>query len=270
MRAMAAARRTGRVVAALALVLVLAGCVKLDVDLRVAGDDTVDGTLVIAVDDKALQAAGQDADTLYATLAASLPSEAGVTQQKYDEDGFAGIQLTLNNVPIASLPDLGPAGRFQLTRDGDEYQFDAVLDLGTDATTGISIPEGLTTAPDLRVQVTFPGEVTATNGEKDGATARWTPTLGQPNELTATALATGGAASGGDSSSGWLVLVAVIGGLAVLTAALALFLTRRREQSRPVPLTPLPSDTEPPPPLSSLNRPDRPLPRPLPPPEQPK
>jgi hypothetical protein len=270
MRAMAAAHRTGRVVAALALALVLAGCVKLDVDLKVAGDDTVGGTVVIAVDQKALQAAGQDPDTLYATLAANLPSQAGVTPEKYDEDGFAGIRLTLKDVPIASLPSLGPAGQFQLTRNGDEYQFDAVLELGTSATTGISIPEGLTTQPDLRVQVTFPGEVTDTNGEKDGATARWTPTLGQRNELTATALATGGATSGGDSSSGWLVLVAVVGGLAVAAVALALFLTRRRELSRPVPLTPLPSDTEPPPPLSSLNRPDRPLPRPLPPPGRPE
>ena len=270
MRAMAAARRSGRVVAALALVLVLAGCVRLDVDLKVASDDTVDGTVVVAVDEKALQAAGQDRDTLYATLAANFPSADGVTTQKYDKDGFAGIQLTLNDVPIANLPALGPAGQFRLTRDGDEYQFDAVLDLGTAATTGVSIPEGLTAAPDLRVQVTFPGQVTATNGQKDGATARWKPTLGQRNELTATALATGGSTSGGASSSGWLVLIAVIGGLAVLTAGLALFLTRRRELSRPVPLTPLPSETQPPPPLSSLNRPEQPLPRPLPPPEPPE
>jgi LppM domain len=270
MRAMAAARRTGRVVAALLLAIALAGCVKLDVDLTVASDDTVDGTVVIAADKKALQAAGQDPDTLYATLAASLPSGAGITKQKYDDDGFAGVQLTMTDVPMAGLPDLGPAGRLQLSRSGDEYQFDAVLNLGTDATTGISIPEGLTTKPELRVSVTFPGEVTATNGEKDGTTARWTPTLGQQNELTATALATGGAAAGGDSSSGGLILVAVIGGLAVTGAAAALFLTRRRELSRPVPLTPLPSDTEPPPPLSSLTRRDRPLPRPLPPPEPPK
>ena len=106
MRAMAAARRSGRVVAALALVLVLAGCVRLDVDLKVASDDTVDGTVVIAVDEKALQAAGQDRDTLYATLAANFPSADGVTTQKYDKDGFAGIQLTLNDVPIANLPAL--------------------------------------------------------------------------------------------------------------------------------------------------------------------
>ena len=80
---------------------------------------------------------------------------------------------------------------------------------------------------------------------------------------------TAGVATSGGSSSGWLVLVAILGGAAVITAALALFLTSRREHSRPVPLTPLPSETEPPPPLSSLNRPEQPLPRPLPPPEPP-
>ena len=140
MRALTAARRSGRVVATLALVLVLAGCVKLDVDLEVASYATVTGTVVIAGAEKPLQAIGQDPDTT----------------------------------------------------------------------------------------------------------------------------------SGAGSNSGWLILVAILGGLAVVTVGLALFLTRRRELSRPVPLTPLPSDAEPPPPFGSLNRPDQPLPRPLPPPEPPK
>jgi hypothetical protein len=247
--------------------------VKLDVDLTVTSDDTTNGTLILAVETRLLEVAGQTPDGLYDTLAANVPNDARIKPAQYDKDGFAGIELTLENVPFASVPDLGPIGSFQFTRDGDQYQFDAVLNLGADATSSISVPEGLTSDADLQVAITFPGEVTATNGQKDGRTARWTPALSQSNKLTATALATGGATgTSDDSTNGWLVLVAVIGGLAVVGVAAALFLTRRRELARTVPLTALPSDTEPPPPLSSLNRPqspERPLPRPLPPPKPP-
>jgi hypothetical protein len=269
MRAMAAAR----IVGALAVAMGLTGCVKLDVDLTVTPDDTTNGTLILAVDARVLEAAGQTPEGLYDTLAANVPNDAAIKTEQYDKDGFAGIELTLEDVPVASVPDLGPIGSFHFTRDGDQYQFDAVLNLGADATSNISVPEGLTSDADLQVAITFPGEVTATNGQRDGRTARWTPALGQSNQLTATALATGGATGNGDDdASGGLVVVAVIGGLAVIGVAAALFLTRRRELSRTIPLTPLPSDTEPPPPLSALNRPEppeRPLPRPLPPPEPP-
>jgi LppM domain len=267
------ARAAARVIGALAVAMGLTGCVKLDVDLTVTSDDTTNGTLILAVETRVLEAAGQTPEGLYDTLAANVPNDAGIKPEPYDEDGFAGIELTLQDVPLAAVPHLGPIGSFRFTRDGDQYQFDAVLNLGSDVTSSISVPEGLTSDADLRVAITFPGEVTATNGQKDGRTARWTPALGQSNELTATALATGGATGDGDdSTNGWLVLVAVIGGLAVVGVAAALFLTRRRELARTVPLTPLPSDTEPPPPLSSLNRPEppeRPLPRPLPPPKPP-
>jgi hypothetical protein len=269
MRAMAAAR----IIGALALAMGLTGCVKLDVDLTVTSDDTTNGTLILAVETRLLEAAGQTPDSLYDTLAANVGNDASIKPEKYDKDGFSGIELTLEDVPLATVPDLGPIGSLQFTRDGDQYQFDAVLNLGADVTSSISVPEGLTSDADLQVAVTFPGEVTATNGQKDGRTVRWTPVLGRSNELTATALATGGATgTGDDGTSGWLVLVAVIGGLAVVSVAAALFLTRRRELARTVPLTPLPSDTEPPPPLSALNRPqppERPLPHPLPPPRPP-
>jgi hypothetical protein len=283
MRATTAARRVAPVVVALTLVILLAGCVKLDVDLHVATNDTVSGTMVVAVDNNVLEGANVEPDALYTALAgsltgANLPEGASVTPEKYDQDGYSGIQLTLKDVPIADLPDLSGraptpgASSLRLTRDGDVYHFDAVLDVGPGAVTGVSIPEGLTGQADLSVAVTFPGQVTATNGTKDGSTARWTPTLGQSTELTATAGATGSSGSGGSSAAnGLLVLAAVIGGVAVLGAVSALWLARRRVLGHSIPLTPVPSETQaPPPPLSSLQPPARPLPPPLPPPEQPR
>jgi hypothetical protein len=307
MRAMAAAQRVGPVLLALALVFVLAGCVKLDVYLTVSGDDTASGTMIVAVAKNVLDLAGQDPDSLYDTIAgrfvaANQPAGASVKTEKYDDGTFTGAKLSLTDVPLADLPNPGATtpnggGTFTLTHDGDLYHFTAVLDLGAGTTSGVSIPEGVTADADLRVEITFPGEVTETNGTKDGDTARWTPTLGESTQLTATAQATGssGSGGGGGGTNGLLIVVAVIGGIAVLGAATALLLTRRRELARSTPLVPLPSDTDYPPPLSSLNTrsrrsrlptppaapapaalptplppPARPLPTPLPPPRPPE
>jgi hypothetical protein len=278
MRAMAAARRGGPVALALALVFVLAGCVKLDVDLTVSPDDTASGTMIVAVAKDVVDLAGQDADALYDAIASGFAG-AAVKTEKYDDGTFTGAKVTLTDVPIADLPNPGGAanagGTFTLTHDGDLYHFTAVLDLGAGPATGISIPEAVTAAAELRVQITFPGEVTETNGTKDGDTARWTPALRESTQMTATARATGSSGSGGDDgTNGLLIFAAVIGGLAAVGAVSALLLARRRVLGRTIPLTPLPSDTEAPPPLSSLRPPGprppaRPLPAPLPPPKRP-
>ena len=62
------ARRLRLVLLAGATVLLLTGCVKLDVDLTVGDNDTVSGTYIIAIDRSLLQLTGQDADSLYEQL----------------------------------------------------------------------------------------------------------------------------------------------------------------------------------------------------------
>jgi len=72
-----------------ATMLLLTGCVKLDVDLTVGDNDTVSGTYVIAVDRSVLQLTGQDADQFYDQLASEfdtsgLPEGASAEIAKYD------------------------------------------------------------------------------------------------------------------------------------------------------------------------------------------
>jgi hypothetical protein len=287
MRALTAARRAGPLILVMACAFVLAGCVKLDVDLTIATDDTASGTLVVAVDKAVLELTHQDADALYQQLAASfttsgLPNGAEATPEKYQSGNFVGAKVTVKKLPIADLATLGagvaPTGTntFSLTRTGDTYQFDATLDLTiTGDTSGISVPDQLANDAELRVQLTFPGDVTDTNGTKDGRTATWKPTFGKSTELTATASATPTGDAGGSSddvSYTWLIVLAIVGTLALVGAAMALLLARRRELAHAAALEPTSPGPGPgpPPPLSSLTRPAaRPPASPLPPPRSP-
>ena len=54
------------------------------------------------------------------------------------------------------------------------------------------MPDTLTANAEIRIKMTFPGEVTETNGTKDGSSVTWEPKLGQTADLTATAKDSGG------------------------------------------------------------------------------
>jgi hypothetical protein len=71
-------RRLPAVLLAAVTLVLLTGCVKLDVDLTVGTNDKVSGTYIIGIDRSLLQFTGQDADALYQQLsgefdASSLP-----------------------------------------------------------------------------------------------------------------------------------------------------------------------------------------------------
>ena len=58
------ARTAGRVGAFLALAVLLTGCIKLNVDLGINADDTVNGAVVLGVQKELLELTGQSAEDL--------------------------------------------------------------------------------------------------------------------------------------------------------------------------------------------------------------
>ncbi len=268
------ARRARPLLLAAATVLLLTGCVKLDVDLTVSDNDTVSGTYIIALDRSVLQLTGQDADQLYDQIAADfdpsgLPEGASAEIAKYDQDNFVGATLTVKNVPIADINDLGgtadptSTNTFSLSHDGDEYHFRAVIDTSSSAVgeSPISVPAQVTDSAEIRVKMTFPGEVTETNGSKDGTSVTWQPKLGETAELTATAKDSGGGSSGGGGSNALLVIAAVIAALVLIGVIVVVVLTHRQ---RPASVPPPPEPPSGPPPgLGSLAPPPSAAPSPF-------
>lgn len=143
--------------------LLLGGCVKVDLDLTVASDDTISGTMILAVD-KSIPSSEQ----VQQQLEAGLPP--GVTSEPYEDEQYRGITATYDKVPIADFAGQGPEGAMQastLRREGDFYIYGQ-----PDPAPPAPVP-GLENAM-YRVKLTFPGEVVETNGVADGNSVEWT------------------------------------------------------------------------------------------------
>ena len=131
-------------------------------------------------------------------------------------------------------------------RTGDTYEVDGVMDLSTEDADlqGNPFEEQITEAFDtaqLRIAITFPGEVLETNGQVEGTTVTWEPVFGERNVLTAVASASGEGASdtagGTDAAgasgedSGGNTLLYVIIGLVIVGVVVGLVLMMRRKRT---------------------------------------
>jgi hypothetical protein len=267
---MRTARAWGRSLATVAaLSMALAGCLKLDMALTVSPDDTVDGQLVFAVNKDLLELTGQSIDDLLGD--ATVPSDVeGATQEPYEDDTFVGTRVTFDSVPLERIQEGSDPDSLSIERVGDRFEVSGVLDLGTQEADlqGNPFEDQITEAFDtaeLKIAVTFPGEIIETNGRVDGTTVTWEPSIGERTELTAVASANGDGAeaTGGDDggaeaaaagetsgSAAWLWgLIALV----VVAALIGLFVVlRRRGKSGPIPAvgdagaTPIPPAPVPP------------------------
>ncbi len=229
---MRARTTTLRVAALGALAVLLSACMKLDMDLQVSADDTVSGRLIFAIDKELLELTGQSAgDVLGAE--APLPTDLeGVSAEAYEDDEFAGQQFSFDSVPLAQFNSSDDPDSLKIVREGDEFRVSGVLDLSS--ATGVTGVPGFGDAfqnADLRIRIAFPGEVTDANGDVDGNTVSWTPTIGERLELRATASAIEGA-GGGTNLTPILIIAGVV---LVLAIAVGIVMSRRR---RPSPVAP--------------------------------
>jgi hypothetical protein len=246
------------------LVAGLAGCLRVDADLSIERD-TVNGTVITALDRDAAQQLELDPDDLFADQTTGLASLDGVTTEPYDEQGWTGSRMVFDRVSIDELNRLseGDPEGLRIVHDAGRYEFSLVVDfsflaeldekqLATDpAAPDVDIAELLATF-DVTIAVTFPGEVTEHNGSLSGTTVTWNPPPGERTELRAIAVApdAGGpsepgetgdgtqppapasTAGGGSSSTGWWLALAVLAAVAVGGGVAAgLIIQNRRNRS---------------------------------------
>lgn len=220
-------RRTSVAVTVLGLLL-LSGCFKVDADFTVNSDETVDGTMIVAVEQDFLDAmgelGGEDSEDL--VNPEDLPEGAEV--EEYDEGGYVGQKVTFEGVTLDEMMagmDGGDAAadEWALTHEGDEFVFEGTFDMTSEGDDEIDMSAMLEGA-EISVSMTFPGEVTESNGEVDGNTVTWEPEIGEVNEMRAVAADEAG-----------FPVAAVVGGVigAAMLAALAFFLLRGRRSGSP-------------------------------------
>jgi hypothetical protein len=205
-----------KVVAVVAMVLLLSGCMKLNMDLNVSSDNTVSGTMIFAVDKQILEAYGQSFDDLMGETPIPTPSAGNVTTSPYEDDEFVGQEIKYEGVQLSEFSDTQDAESLQIVRDGDQFKVSGVLDLSSaTANTGDDaldemLQQALESA-DISIKMTFPGDVVSSNGEIDGNVVTWAPKIGERTEISAVA-----SAIPKKSSTPWLWIA--IGGVVALAA----------------------------------------------------
>lgn len=231
-RAMGRRRALLRAVSVAGIAVVLTGCMKIDLDYHINADDTVDGTMIMAIDRDLAEFSG-DADSLVDEMLGDEGIPEGATAERYEDDDYIGAQYTLSDVPLDELDlDTGDAESLSITHEGDEYIASGVMDLsdtdmggefGDDAG---AIGQGFLDSLEIRIAITFPGEIIETNGEVDGTTVVWEPQVGERVEISARAADSGGA--GGLPVWAWIVIGVVV---VAAIVGLAYVLTRSRKRT---------------------------------------
>jgi hypothetical protein len=251
-------RATPRVIAMCTLAMLVTGCIKVDLNMQLRGDNTVNGTMVFAVSRDLLALTGSSADDLLGQITASagpLPSGVRFEQSDYADDRFEGKTYTFQDVPIDAFSQGTTAGEtISIQRVGDTFQVTGEIEL-TPASTGPLQPSAAQLAKDmeLRIAITFPGPVSQQSGGTiSGKTVTWTPAFGEKTEIRATGSAIG---SGGRGALLWILL-----GLAILLVLVVVLILVRSRGNRvaPEPGTGTAASSEPPAPPAPTDTPTPP------------
>jgi hypothetical protein len=218
--------RLARLAALAALALLLTGCLKLDMDLRIRSDDTVDGGVVFAVDKDLLELTGGSFEDLTGA-GTPFPSDVeGVRAEGYEDDEYVGQRYVFEGVALSEFSDPANPDGLRIVREGDTFVVSGVLDLSSGATgaTGATAAQQFLSSAEIRVAVTFPGEVIASNGRVEGNTVIWEPKFGDRLDIEAT----GSAVGGGGLGSGIATVLLVVGVAAVAGILALVVMSRRR------------------------------------------
>lgn len=200
---MLARRHRTRLVAWVLLLLMLpmvVGCVRIRTSLTVSPDDRVSGQIIAA-------AKAKDADDKGPQLLNNLPFATKVAVSDYDRDDYVGSQAVFSDLTFAEVPQLANMNRdsagvdISLRRAGDLVILEGRVDL-----TSLSDPEA-----DVSLSVSFPGEVTSTNGDRVSAeVVEWKLNPGVVSTLNAQARYTDPSARSFTVAAIWLTVASVI------------------------------------------------------------
>jgi len=226
-------------VAAVWLLVTASACVRTVAQFEVSDNDTISGSLVVAVPDRAIEAltaeTDQTADQLVdwiseQTTGSIGPMVPGAKAETYHQDGYRGTKLVFDGLDIADF-GRGPEGTdLVLTHEDGQYQLTGRITLPTieDFLGGSAslVDQGLAGNTSLTLTFTFPGPVTATDGAASDNSVTWDLKLGQTTQINAVA---------NESVFPWL-LVGIIGAgslvLVLLLAALVVLLRKRSKAAK--------------------------------------
>ncbi|GGM61730.1 DUF3153 domain-containing protein [Longimycelium tulufanense] len=193
------------------------GCVRVRATMAVSEDDRVSGEIVVG----ALPSRDGDPGP---QLRVPPGMERRVRVQPHEADGYHGSRLSFEGLSFDELrlladrtTELPSRYDLSLRRSGDLVTLTGSVDL-------TKLPPDRT---DVRIRVSFPGEIAHSNGDERAGTVSWRPAAGEVTEFVVTAPYAGMAASW----IGWAVLVGVACSLAALVVALLAIHAHRQHRA---------------------------------------
>lgn len=222
----------------------LTGCIHLEMDAKVAPENTVSGTFEVALSKESINLFPGGEDEFLKSLnsegGCNLP---GAKQSPYDEDGYVGVTCSFENVSLEDFNGISKDDKdsIVLTREGDKFILKGSFDLNASA--GIDPSQSPSETPDqldfsdaykdaqIEFKFTFPGKVESTTGTKsnDDRTVTFKPDSKGKATLDATASAIeSGSGIGGVSTWVWIVIGVAVAALVVVL--LVVLLLRRKKR----------------------------------------
>ncbi|TGD86392.1 DUF3153 domain-containing protein [Mycolicibacterium sp. CH28] len=185
------------------------GCVRVHASITVSPDDQVSGQIIAAAKPRDTNDNGPQFDL-------NVPFSQKVSVSKYDSDGYVGSEAVFSNLTFAELPqlaDLNPEAAgvdISLRRAGDLVILEGRVDLTT-----VSDSDA-----DVQFTVSFPGEVTSTNGDRiDADVVQWKLKPGVVSTMSAQARYTDPSTRSFAGAALWLGLATLVAVGAVGTLA---------------------------------------------------
>lgn len=208
--------------------LVLSGCIKMEFNLELQSDDTVNGELIFAVEEGLGEMLSEGDETITdEEAAAELFSEdlgteeyVDAYQEPYNEDGWVGSRLVFTGEPLAEF-DLDSED-LRIYRDGDDF----VVSGRFGASEGDDELSQMMASGELTMSVTFPGAVSEHNGTLEGNTVTW-DLANEPAE----GLQARGSATGGSDFPMWIIFAII--GLLVVAAIVVTLLVVLSKRGKP-------------------------------------
>lgn len=224
-------RILGATALAAAAAVSLAGCVKMDMQLELQSDDTVDGSMIVAVSSEMAALMGQDPTTIAEELGGDtidMSEGADVRQEAYDDGEYVGTKITFEGESLTGISG-SDDGSLSIVREGDEFVVSGVMDLsaGEAGMEGGDMFGDLSSSFDVRISITFPGRVSDHNGSLDGNTVTWTPSYGQITEISAR----GSAIEGGGSGLPIALIVGIAAAVLIAAGLIIFFVLRSRKSA---------------------------------------
>jgi hypothetical protein len=209
------AHRPRKLLAVVLLLLIVAptvvGCVRIRASITVSPNDRVSGQIIAA-------AKPRNADDKGPQLLNNLTFANKVAVSEYSRDDYVGSQAVFSDLTFAELPQLANMNRdaagvdISLRRAGDLVILEGRADL-----TSLADPDA-----DVSLSVSFPGEVTSTNGDQVSAEiVEWKLRPGVVTMMSAQARYTDPSARSFAGAAIWLgvasfLVAGIIGGVAYM------------------------------------------------------